>query len=96
MKARLVRFEKFVVRRRYTIEISVHEVGRTHKYPDGLKWGLICFDRISGKRVLMDKHHPKGPHLHLDETEVPYQFVDLDQLVVDFRRIVMEHMGVQI
>ena len=97
MKATLVRYEKFIVRRRYTIEISVYQVvGQAERYPDGLKWGLICVDRDSGKRVLMDNHHPKGPHLHLDDNEVPYEFVGLDQLVTDFRRIVTQHMGVQI
>lgn len=45
------------------------QVGRTDKYPDGLKWGLICIDRVTGKKVLLDNHHPKGPHLHLDDKE---------------------------
>ncbi len=44
----------------------------------------------------MDNHHPKGPHIHLDDVEVIYQFIDLDKLVNDFRRLVVEHMGVQI
>jgi hypothetical protein len=44
----------------------------------------------------MDNHHPKRPHYHIDELEMPYTFVDLDQLVDDFRSIVTEHMGVQL
>ena len=96
MKATLVRHEKFIVRRRFLIEITVHEVPRSEKYPDGLKWGLLCLDRNSGKRVLMDNHHPKGPHIHIDAKELPYAFTSLDQLVTDFRRLVNEHMGVQI
>jgi hypothetical protein len=96
MKAILVRHEKFIVRRRYTIEISVHQVGESDRYPDGLKWSLICFDRITRKRVLMDNHAPKGPHIHFDAEEAPYDFRDLDTLVDDFRRFVMEHMGVTI
>ena len=96
MKARLFRHEKFIVRRRYIVEISVYEVLNSKQYPDHLKWGLICIDRVSGKRVLMDNHHPKGPHIHIDEAELPYLFIDLDSLVQDFLSIVAEHMGVQL
>jgi hypothetical protein len=78
------------------VEISVHQVSKSPKYPDGLKWGLICFDRLSTKRVLMDNHHPKGPHIHIDDQELAYGFTDLDQLVMDFRKLVTEHMGVQL
>lgn len=96
MKAVLVRHEKFWVRRRFLIEIEVHEVPRTNKYPDGLKWGLICMDRMGSKRVLMDNHHPKGPHIHLDDEELEYEFKSLDKLVEDFRKLIREHMGVTI
>lgn len=44
----------------------------------------------------MDNHHPKGPHIHIDDEELPYDFTNLDQLVNDFRRLITEHMGVQI
>ncbi|MBI3541592.1 MAG: hypothetical protein HY073_05600 [Deltaproteobacteria bacterium] len=96
MKAVLVRHEKFIIRRRYVVEISVHHVQNSDRYKDGLKWGLVCVDRVSGKRVLMDNHHPKGPHAHIDNNELAYDFKGLDQLVADFRRLVTEHMGVQI
>lgn len=96
MKATLIRHEKFIVRRRYIVEISVHQVQKSEKYKDGLKWGLICVDQVTGQRVLMDNHHPKGPHIHIDDAELPYDFRGLDQLVVDFRRLITEHMGVKI
>ena len=96
MKAVLVRHEKFIVRRRYTIEISVHQIPHSVKYKDGLKWGLICIDRQTGMKVLMDNHHPKGAHIHIDDKELPYEFSGLDQLVRDFRQLITEHMGVQI
>lgn len=96
MKARLVRHEKFIVRRRFIIEITVHELPKTKHYPDGLKWGLICLDQLTQKRILMDNHHPKGPHIHIDRDELPYLFKGLDQLVDDFRKLITEHMGVQI
>lgn len=96
MKARLVRHEKFIVRRRYVVEISVHQVPKSERYVDGLKWGLICVDQVTGMRVLMDNHHPKGPHIHIDDDELPYDFRGLDQLVTEFRQLITEHMGVQI
>ena len=96
MKAILVRYEKFIVRRRYVVEITVHQVPSSDHYEDGLKWGLICSDRMSKKRVLMDNHHPKGPHVHIDDDESPYEYKGLDKLVTDFRQLVAEHLGVQI
>jgi hypothetical protein len=96
MKATLVRHEKFIVRRRYLIEISVHQLPKSPRYVDGLKWGLICVDQLTGRRILMDNHHPKGPHIHVDKRELPYNFRDLDQLVIDFRKLIVEHLGVQI
>ena len=96
MKARLVRHEKFIVRRRYLVELTVHQIQHSEKYADGFKYGLICIDQISGKRVLMDNHHPKGPHTHIDAKEMPYEFKNLDQLIEDFRRLILEHLGVQI
>ncbi len=78
------------------VEIFVHQVPHSTHYTDGLKWGLICVDRVSGKRVLMDNHYPKGAHIHVDDKELPYEYVGLGELVNDFRRLVTEHMGVQI
>ena len=96
MQATLVRHEKFIVRRRYLIEITVHAIENNARYRDGLKWGLICVDQTTGRRVLMDNHHPKGPHIHIDDEELTYDFVGLDRLVDDFRRLIAEHMGVKI
>ena len=96
MKAVLIRHEKFIVRRRYLVEISVYQLPKSDRYKSGLKWGLICVDRQTGKQVLMDNHHPKGPHIHIDRDELPYDFHDLDKLVADFRRLITEHMGVRI
>ena len=92
----LIRHEKFIVRRRYLVELTVHQVPKSDRYEHGFKWGMVCVDRISGKRVLMDNHHPKGPHVHIDDAEVGYECCGLDRLVDDFRRMVSQHMGVQI
>lgn len=44
----------------------------------------------------MDNHHPKGPHIHLDELELSYSFRDVPTLISDFKRIVYEHMEVKL
>jgi hypothetical protein len=96
MKAVLIRHEKFMVRRRYVIEIVVYQISDVERYAGGFKWRLICIDQRDGTRVLMDNHHPKGPHIHIDDDEMSYEFVNLDQLIIDFREMISEHMGVKI
>jgi len=44
----------------------------------------------------MDNHHPKGPHIHLDDQELKYEFIDDDRLIEDFVRLVLEHLEVKI
>lgn len=41
------------------MELSIHEVGHSARYPDGVKYGLLMVDLQTGKKVLMDNHHPK-------------------------------------
>ena len=94
--ADLVRHEKFIFQRRYVIEITVHQVAKSNRYLDGLKWRLICIDQESRKRVLMDNHHPNGAHIHVVDKEFLYEFKNLDALVLDFRRLVREHMRIEI
>lgn len=76
--------------------MEIYKVGNSSKYPDGVKYGLIFTDLRSKKRVLMDNHHPKGPHVHLDDRELSHRCVDEENLIKDFKRFVLEHMGVKI
>jgi len=64
-------------------ELKIWRVPRSAAYPKGLKFSLFL---VSGGQVLvgMDNHKPKGPHLHLGEREVPYDFRDEQTLVDDF------------
>jgi hypothetical protein len=34
--------------------------------------------------VGIDNHQPKGPHLHLDQEEIPFRYTDDEQLLKDF------------
>ena len=44
----------------------------------------------------MDNHHPKGPHVHLDDRELHYDFVNDEKLFDDFEQLVLDHMGVKL
>ena len=96
MKARLIFREKNTVRERFIVEYRIHDVGKSRRYPDGLKYAIICFDTKTQKRVLMDNHHPKGHHLHIDDEELPYEFSNIDSLVEDFKKLVFNHLGVRL
>jgi len=96
MKARQLFWQKYRLQNRYVIELSIHEVGDPGRYPDGIKYGVTCADLVTRKRVLMDNHHPKGPHIHLDATEIHYEFRDVPTLIGDFKRLVFEHLEVKL
>jgi hypothetical protein len=78
------------------VELSIHEVGKSSKYPDGIKYGLICKDLKSGEFVLLDNHHPKGPHVHVNDQEFSYEYVGDDKLIEDFEKLVLKELGVKL
>jgi len=96
MKATLVFWHKDRRQDGVILELKIHEVAVSTQYPDGLKYRLICKNLASGKLVLMDNHHPKGHHVHLDDSESIYLFRGLDALMDDFTALVHGHLGVKI
>lgn len=96
MKATLKFHHKARLHKKYIVEMVLYEIPKTKKYPLGLKYRLICINEKTGNRVLMDNHHPKGPHLHLDEDEMPYDYVNDDKLFNDFEQLVLDHLGVKL
>lgn len=92
----MVYWHKARVYDQYILEMEIFKVARSEKYPDGVKYGLIFTDPKSGKQVLMDNHHPKGPHIHLSDAELPYDYVDEERLVQDFKELVLANMEVKI
>jgi len=78
------------------IEMKVWEVPNTKNYPEGFKYSLIAVDPVSGSKVLMDNHSPKGHHYHLDDKQLPYSFTNLNKLVRDFKKLTFDHLGVKI
>lgn len=96
MWAELVYWHKARLKDRYILEMKIHKMGQSAKYPDGVKYGLIFIDSKTGKRVLMDNHHPKGPHVHINDQEISYPYTDENQLIKDFKTLVMANMEVKI
>ena len=41
----------------------------------------------------MDNHHPKKPHVHLNNIELPYDYKDTPPLIDDFKQFVSQHFG---
>ena len=44
----------------------------------------------------MDNHHPKGPHVHVNDTEFTYDYVSDDQLIEDFKMLVLKELGLKL
>lgn len=70
-------------------ELKVMEVPVSIHYPEGLKFSMFLVLKHFGEVLVgFDNHKPKGPHLHLQGRELPYQFKGQNQLVADFWQLV--------
>ena len=78
------------------IEAKLYEVEVTKKYPLGVKYRIICIDPKTKRKILLDNHHPKGPHIHIDDEELRHEYKNEDQLLNDFEHLVFVHMGVKL
>ena len=78
------------------VEMEVLRIDDLARYPEGVRYALICIDRKTGMKVLMDNHHPKGHHQHVGDAESPYDYPGPDQLIEDFRHLVSLEMGVKL
>jgi hypothetical protein len=64
------------------------EPGRPH----GLKYRLY-YGRDRVRLVGYDNERGKGDHRHVGDTEVPYRFVSVEQLIADFLSDVRKQRG---
>lgn len=53
-------------------------------------------DLKSRDYVLFDNHHPKGPHVHINDHEFPYGYVNDNQLIADFEMMVLKELEVEL
>lgn len=92
MKAELIEYFKQDIRGRYVMEVRVWQV-EDKRYKYGLKYSLIFLEYKTGKKVLMDNHHPKDPHVHIDDNELSYEFSGVEKLMTDFRNLIFKQFG---
>lgn len=66
-------------------EVKIWQLPESDKYPFGLRYSLFCVDVVS-KKVLIgyDNHYPKGPHIHVGNSEMIYVFSGYEKLLDDF------------
>ena len=69
------------------MELRIYSI-QNKRYPDRIKYSLIMIDSKSKKKVLMDNHHPKGHHFHLDHKEFEYNYKN-----EDFKNLHFQHFG---
>lgn len=88
MKAELLFHEKRILTHAKTgqigiAELKIWQVPCSDDYPQGRKFSLFLVS--DGEVVLgIDNHKPKGPHRHIKNKEVPYDYVDENKLLNDF------------
>jgi len=93
-RARLVLREKVIDEDGNITEFAIWEVPGQRGTVGRVRYRLAFVRR--GERtpvVLYDNHDPKGHHRHLEGIEEPYQFVDVDHLLVDFAADVQRVTG---
>ncbi len=72
---------------RYLQEVRISTFSPGAEFPEGIRYSLCLIDLVSGEMVLLyDIHRGKPHHRHLRGEEVPYDFVDEEQLLDDFLR----------
>lgn len=64
-------------------ELKIWHVPVDKYYKSGRKFSLFLV--LEGQIIIgIDNHRPKGPHLHLDGEEFPYNYKNDDILIDDF------------
>jgi hypothetical protein len=84
MKAQLLFHERRLFDDGAIMEMKIRRVPRpVPPTTPGLKYSL--FYGYPGRRLVgYDNERTKGDHRHLDERELPYRFVSVEQLMADF------------
>lgn len=75
-------------------EIFKIPMAQAHHFPDGFKVSMIAYrNDLPEKRILLDCHPPKGPHYHLENQEVNFQWQGLDHADELFWQLVETEFG---
>lgn len=85
MRARLIYREKFIYADGAIREMALWQLPeKTTENPHGLKYRLYYGLADGSCLVRYDNETGKGDHRHRRDQEEPYQFEDVETLVVDF------------
>jgi hypothetical protein len=95
MQAKRIFYDKAVLPDGAIVEMSIWQLPeKSSERPHGLKYSLF-FGRDGRRIVGYDNERGKGDHKHAHGLESRYQFVSVEQLVVDFladvERVKNEH-----
>ena len=72
-------------------EIIVWRIPKSKDFPEGLKYRAWLSETC--KTILgFDNHKPKGPHLHIGDSEIGYLFRGIEELLRDIR-VMIEKEG---
>jgi uncharacterized protein DUF6516 len=83
MKAVLIKHDRFNDVFGNHVETKLWSVPVSEHTPDGVKYSLVYI--VNGERIVgYDNERGKGDHKHIEGTEIPYVFSDIDALVEDF------------
>lgn len=70
--------------------------GHSKSFPEGYRFSWIAYDSEDVMaRVLFDCHHPKGPHVHVDQdpSGKAVEWVSLESSYERFFKIVRDRFG---
>ena len=86
-KSKLIYYLKEGIKKKYVMELRIYSV-EDGRYPDNVKYALLMIELKTGKKVLMDNHHPKTHHFHIDDNEFEYEYKNDETLIEDFKKLV--------
>ena len=97
-RAQLIFTEKYFASKDILVEIKIWQLPQSDwkRYPDRIKYKMICLNLKTGKKLLMDNHSPKGHHVHFGDIQKDYNFENVDKLFGDFQIFVLNFMEVKI
>jgi len=87
-------YSKSNIHNHYIVELNIWQIRGNKKFPDNIKYNLICIDTKSGNKILFDNHVPKSNHYHINDNEYKYEFISEKKLIVDFKQLVLDKLGI--
>lgn len=94
MKARLLLKEKIVLEDGAVVELVLWELPeKTSDRLHGYKYRLYYGDVRGNCLVRYDNESGKGDHKHINGQELPYQFVDRETLITDFKQDISNYLN---